>query len=263
MAPQPEDVAPRVDAGPDPVDAGPPIADAGPQPMDSAPLPSLVTTAVSFQASDGKTLAANLHVDAATAAGAPGVLLVHQYKQTKAQWDPVVQDLTTLGYRVLAMDLRGHGDSDPQNGALIDLLNDPNQAPLDVQAALAWLKADGQADPARIAIIGTSIGANLAAAANALAWEGVKLSASLSPRDTAVANLAGNPFTLAFGGFYCIAGANDGGGAQATTCQTFTTDATDPKALVILDGTAAHGKAIVEQFPEEWAKIVAWLSEHL
>lgn len=145
---------------------------------------------------------------------------------------------------------------------LSKILNDPEQAPKDVEAAINWLKADGKADPERIAIVGTSIGANLACVANIMTW--VKLSVALSPRDTAVANLAGNPpIEIAMKGLYCIAGAQDSGGDQAKSCEQFVMAASEPKKSVVLPATSAHGVAIITGFPEEWAAIVAWLEANL
>lgn len=224
--------------------------------------PGLVTEPVSLVTTDGKTLAALFHRDATSPVQAPGLLLVHQFKATKEQWDPVIEDLTGLGWRVLAIDLRGHGASDPANGNLVDILHDAAQAPLDVQAGLAWLTASGEADPARLAIVGTSIGANLACVSSTLGY-GTKLHVALSPRDVPVVNLAGNPAEISFSGLYCVAGALDNGGVQAQTCESFVSDAEAPKEVVVLPDTAAHGKAIVSDFPEEWAKIVSWLQSNL
>ena len=47
------------------------------------------------------------------AAGSPGVLLLHGFNQTCHSWDDVAPRLAEDGLRVVAMDQRGHGDSDP------------------------------------------------------------------------------------------------------------------------------------------------------
>ena len=246
------------DVDPDPADE----ASAPDEGEEDDAAPTTGPQAVSFVTEDGLTLAALFHVHPSTPEKAPGVLLVHQYLQDKSQWDPVVDSLTAEGWRVLAVDLRGHGDSDPTEGPLNDILHDPLQAPMDIEVALWWLQTDGKADPARLAIVGTSIGANLACVASALSY-GTKLHVALSPRDVPVGNLAGNPAELSFNGLYCVAGALDNGGVQANTCTQFVTDASEPKKVVVIEGTGAHGVAIVNDFPDEWAAIVAWLAEHL
>lgn len=47
------------------------------------------------------------------AAGSPGVLLLHGFNQTCHSWDEFAPRLAADGFRVVAMDQRGHGDSDP------------------------------------------------------------------------------------------------------------------------------------------------------
>ena len=50
--------------------------------------------------------------------GRPVVVLVHGYMDTMADWDAVVPVLTSAGFRVLRIDLIGHGLSDRPSGAL-------------------------------------------------------------------------------------------------------------------------------------------------
>jgi pimeloyl-ACP methyl ester carboxylesterase len=47
------------------------------------------------------------------AAGNPGVLLLHGFNQTCHSWDELAPRLVQDGLRVVAMDQRGHGDSEP------------------------------------------------------------------------------------------------------------------------------------------------------
>jgi esterase len=47
------------------------------------------------------------------AADAPAVLLLHGFNQTCHSWDEIAPRLVSDGLRVVAMDQRGHGDSDP------------------------------------------------------------------------------------------------------------------------------------------------------
>ena len=46
-------------------------------------------------------------------AGSPGVLLLHGFNQTCHSWDEVAPRLARDRFRVVALDQRGHGDSDP------------------------------------------------------------------------------------------------------------------------------------------------------
>ncbi|MFT7621603.1 MAG: dienelactone hydrolase [Myxococcota bacterium] len=269
--PEPDTSATEPDtAGPDPADiaedAGEPdtsVPDEGPPPQDAGPA-ELLTTPHTFTTSDGKTISALLHVQSDTAEGAPGVLLLHQFSSNKNQWDPYIEHLTSRGWVALAIDIRGHGDSDAQDGSFSGILSDPTGAPEDVKAALAFLTDTGKANPEQLAVIGTSIGANLACVAMANDY-GVKLTVAVSARDTAVANLAGaaNAAALSFDSLYCLAGANDSGGDQAATCTAFADQAGDPKGTVIIPDSAAHGSGLLSTFPDAWDGVASYLEANL
>jgi pimeloyl-ACP methyl ester carboxylesterase len=227
---------------------------------DTAP-PSIVEESVTLTTADNKSLAAIFYRLSDTPESAPGVLLVHQFNQSKAQWTPYMPALVALGFRVLAIDLRGHGDSDPQDGSFVGILSDPDQAPQDIVAALAWLTTQGKADPSRIAMIGTSIGANLVCVANGLGF-GVKIGVSISSRDTAIKTLAADkPLTLS--GMFFLATENDGAGAQAGTAQALFEQSGEPRKLDIVPNSAAHGTALLNDFPEKWDDILTFVGEEL
>ncbi len=108
---------------------------------------------LTITAPDNAKLAASFYPPA-SAAPAPGVLLLHMLGRDRADWDSLAKDLQSRGYAVLALDLRGHGDSaGPADWA---------KAPADVRAAWEVLVARPEVDPALCAIMGGSIGANLA-----------------------------------------------------------------------------------------------------
>lgn len=48
--------------------------------------------------------------------GGPAVLLIHGFPLSRAMWRPQLGDLVAAGYRVVAPDLRGFGDSDGGDG---------------------------------------------------------------------------------------------------------------------------------------------------
>lgn len=107
------------------------------------------STLVEIPADDGLTLIGDFY---ALEDDAPAVLLLHMLNSDRAAWEPLIPALTDAGYHVLAVDLRGHGDT---GGA-----NDWELAVTDVQTLLDWLKSqDGVTD---VVIIGGSIGSNLA-----------------------------------------------------------------------------------------------------
>ena len=197
----------------------------------------------------------------------PAVLLIHQYNQSSAQWEPWIPGLLAHGWRVLALDLPFHGASEAIPGVgQPDLLDSPDLAPPIILSALEWLGKSGGADPERIAIVGTSIGANLACVFNANASPlglGAKLGVAISPRDTAVFQLAGNPKSIGFTGMYFLASADDNDGVQAATCTTFAELTDPPVEVVIVPDSAAHGLFLLQEDPGLWSGIDAFLATHL
>jgi pimeloyl-ACP methyl ester carboxylesterase len=122
-------------------------------PTPAAPQP------LSIAAPDGLSLAATFYPPALSSgspagAKAPGVLLLPMYGSTKSDWDVFARELQKRGIAALALDLRGQGQSaGPEDWA---------KAPADVTAAWQALIARPEVDPKHSAIVGASIGANLA-----------------------------------------------------------------------------------------------------
>jgi len=87
-----------------------------------------------------------------------GALLLHMYKRSKEDWKDFAQLLNSRGYKVLAMDLRGHGES---GGHVKEIFSqDLNPVILkDLELFVNFLKKEGAKN---IFIIGASIGANAA-----------------------------------------------------------------------------------------------------
>lgn len=61
-----------------------------------------------FTGSGGVTIAADVAGDS----GRPAVILLHGGGQTRHSWGSARRELVRFGYHVIAMDLRGHGESD-------------------------------------------------------------------------------------------------------------------------------------------------------
>jgi alpha-beta hydrolase superfamily lysophospholipase len=89
---------------------------------------------------------------------APAVVLVHMLGRSKDEWLRFGERLQDEGVTALAIDLRGHGSSGG-NGSELQAMVD------DVRAAVQWLNARPTVRPAATAIVGASLGANLAALA--------------------------------------------------------------------------------------------------
>jgi pimeloyl-ACP methyl ester carboxylesterase len=96
----------------------------------------------------------------------PAALLLHGYGEDRSVWNALEERLLVEGWAVMTLDLRGHGASNRRNSEAIapipEWRADPNQFPLDLQPALEYLKSQARLDSARIAVVGTNLGANLA-----------------------------------------------------------------------------------------------------
>ncbi|MBI2578853.1 MAG: alpha/beta hydrolase [Candidatus Aenigmarchaeota archaeon] len=114
--------------------------------------------AVSFTTGDGFAIHGNYYEGSEK-----GLILLHMLGSSKESWNGLVPALSKLNYTVLAVDMRGHGESVVQNGAKITW-NDFSEDDFasmkkDVAAAKAFLESRGKT---RFAVIGASIGANIA-----------------------------------------------------------------------------------------------------
>lgn len=114
--------------------------------------PSLSGTDVQISAADGKTLYGSYF--AAGEGDAKAVLLLHQLYTNRSSWTPLVQPLLDAGFKVVAVDLRGYG----QTRGKINW----KQAQQDTAAWVDWLKS--QPGVQSIALVGSSMGSNLALA---------------------------------------------------------------------------------------------------
>lgn len=136
---------------------------------DAAPVP----TPVEVEAEDGLILRGDLYrPETIPAVGAPALLLMHQNQSSRAGYSRILPDLLAAGYIVLNVDLRGHGET----GGRADW----TLAQGDTLVWLAWLQAQEGVNPAQIAIMGASIGSNLALVGCA-AFEGCVTAVALSP----------------------------------------------------------------------------------
>lgn len=118
---------------------------------------------------DNKKIVANLfepeyQIRQSAAGGKPPVgwlLLVHMMPAVKESWSGFTAKLAVIGYESLAIDLRGHGESDAGPEGYLKFSDNEHQAGiLDVSAGVEFLKSRG-ASSDKIFLIGASIGANL------------------------------------------------------------------------------------------------------
>ncbi len=122
---------------------------------------------VRFETLDGVKIVADYY-----AAGgdepAPVVVLLHMYRSSRAAWEPLVPVLHRAELAVLAIDLRGHGESvEPADMNLADKSKTRDSALFnsmhsDVEAAYYWLSKRLDVDLTRVGLVGASVGCSVA-----------------------------------------------------------------------------------------------------
>src|SRR4051794_15293536 len=98
--------------------------------------------------SDGLHLAGQVYRPASLER-CPAIVCCHGFGSSKESHAEFSRSAAQAGFVVLALDFRGHGQSE---GCL------DSRTLNDVGCALAWLESEPQVDPARIAIRGSSMG---------------------------------------------------------------------------------------------------------
>ena len=107
---------------------------------------------ISRQSVDGIQLAADFYPAATD--GAPVLIALHMLNSQRSAYDLLIPDLQAAGFALLNIDMRGHGDSEGSR--------DWDKAVADLPAWVAWLEAEGQLPESGLALLGASIGANVA-----------------------------------------------------------------------------------------------------
>ena len=203
--------------------------------------------AVSLASGDGTGLSAALYE--ASRRPAPGVVLVHMLTRTRADWDGFANGLQDAGVTALAIDLRGHGGSSGSALRLPDMVQD-------VRAAVQWLSGRPGVRPGAIALVGASLGANLALLA-APDLPAVKSLALLSPSldyrglraDSALLKTIGaRPIWMA-------AGTDDP--LSLRTLKEFSDDPSGPREQRLVEGRA-HGTQLLGASPDIGSALVDW-----
>jgi dienelactone hydrolase len=193
-----------------------------------------------------------LSIHAETAGtGKHAVLLVHGWGQASTDWTALNQRLASHDFFVLALDLRGHGQS-----AASDELNEDDCTPMkaDLEAALEWLQ---QRNPTSLSVVGAELGANLALQV-ASSHEAVSNVVLLSPGlnhcgvkvGAAIAAYTHRPILF-------VASETDVTSKKAATL--LQAKATGPSHLELIPGSA-RGTRLLNASPQLESVLVGWLN---
>jgi len=130
--------------------------------------PTFVREEVTFETSDGLTLHGTYWAPADAPKGAPCVVALHMYRSDRSAWESLAQPVTNRGCALLAIDMRGHGESKMQGETDLseqvasrdaDLFNSMH---LDAAAAIAWGRKEKKTPRGRVALVGASVGCSVA-----------------------------------------------------------------------------------------------------
>lgn len=189
-----------------------------------------------------------------------GVILLHMMPKDRKSWTLVARRLQGQGFHALAIDLRGHGESEGGPDGYMSFSDNQHQAAiLDVERAALFLKEKGVAT---LHLIGASIGANLALqylSRHPDAVSALLLSPGLNYRGIATEQCVAQ--IRPHQGIYIAASQDDhvpGRESAVQTAETLFNQCQCRKELKKFTD-AGHGTTILERYPEFVDELVAWL----
>jgi dienelactone hydrolase len=121
---------------------------------------------VNFKSEDKQALTASYWAPKDTKGSAPGAVLVHDAGASRADMNEIAERLVKQGFAVVALDLRGHGESAGNNAwsALTDADKQKTWpfALRDVKAAVTWLRDQPGVHASNVSLVGDRAGCTLA-----------------------------------------------------------------------------------------------------
>jgi pimeloyl-ACP methyl ester carboxylesterase len=218
----------------------------------AAPSPvGALSQRVTFHTDDGLTVAATWYEPSVRPA--PAVILVHMLRKSSRDWDQLATRLAAEGIGALAVDLRGHGESQGNADDYAGMVRD-------VRAARRLLASRGDVIPSRIGLAGASLGATIAAQA-AAEDPSITALALLSPSleyrglriDAAVRKYGARPVLLI---------ASDDDGYAARSARELQKAGGGSREIMILT-RAGHGTAMLAGDPDLGRRLLEWLRRTL
>jgi alpha-beta hydrolase superfamily lysophospholipase len=205
---------------------------------------------VTLHTDDGVTLAATWYEPSSRPA--PAVILVHMLQKSRRDWDQLATRMAGEGLGVLALDVRGHGESQGSAQELGSMVQD-------VRAARKFVASRPDVTPARVGIAGASFGATLAALAAAedpaigavallsptLEYRGIRIDAPLR-------KYGARPLLLV---------ASDDDGYAVRTVRDLQKGAAGRETVML--NRAGHGTAMLGADPDLGRRLVEWFRRTL
>jgi pimeloyl-ACP methyl ester carboxylesterase len=184
----------------------------------------------------------------------PGVILLHMLGSDRQVWDDngIADTLVNNGYAVLAVDMRGHGET---VGSI-----DWQLAPEDLRLAWEHFTSLDTVDPQRTAVIGASIGANLALLTSA-DQPAIRTLILLSPGLDYRGVATESPLEK-YGARPILIVASEEDTYAADSSRTLADLAQGESQLEMYNG-AGHGTRMISAQPELADLILTWLDKNL
>lgn len=235
---------------------------------DSKKMGSIVKDKITISTPDRVNLSADYYYGSGNKeTPQPLIILIHQFTLNKDQWDEnFIDSLAENGYKILAYDIRGHGESDKVNYKLTDLLSDQDKAPKDIDGIFNWMVKQKGIDSTRIGIMGTSIGGNLGIYAK-YNYGGVKAVVDVSGSADGYEKLSGidprmmsRPLPRLFNIFF-ICGNKDGN-SEKDAKYLMDNYIMNPMELKVYDSDK-HGIFLIREYPEIYSLALNWFKKYL
>lgn len=238
----------------------------------AAEEPELFMQAMTFTTPDHATLSgswitANLAAaDVAEAVKRPAVILVHDFGLDRRDWGIFIPALVQHGVSVLAIDLRGHGQSiqagTRQSGEYSFGTSSTflSTGLLDIQGAVQWLKKRADVNAKAMSLIGVGAGGDVAyVAARQLGRRQIKSTVVISPSLAAVTEgefLSDSPARAVL---FCVT-SGDANGSAMMAAESLSNFTDSPKKVVVYTSNA-HGLSMFYKHPEIGPEILGWLGQ--
>ena len=233
-------------------------------------------SAVSFTSNDSVEVSA-LFGTAQAEELLPVVILLHDLGGNKSDWLGATDTYVALlerGYAVLAIDMRGHGQTPLPDGRQVLELIDLELSFLDVHAALIWLQSQSKVDVSRIAVVGSGSGGNVAYVSSGIFPELIKTGVSLSPGlwgSTSLEPLVIGTGLEPFGPRSMLFMVGDQDQIQAGDvilsyvdfARNLEARTAEPKDLRVFTDSDDHGWALLNNVPEAQDLFFLWLEKNL
>jgi pimeloyl-ACP methyl ester carboxylesterase len=196
----------------------------------------------------------------------PAVILLHDFGLDRRDWGVFIPDLVNQGFQVLALDLRGHGQSTQAGARESGAYSFGTSSAFldaglrDVQGAVQWLKKRTDVNAKAISIIGAGAGGDLAyVAARQFGPRQIKSAIVISPSPSALTEAPFIADSAARGVLFCVS-TGDSNGSAMLAAESLANFTAAPKKVVVY-ASQARGLSMFYKHPEMGAEILAWLGQ--